>query len=334
MTARRRNAGPGTVRVRSPGRGADGAARRAFPAAATLAGLTAVLLTVPRAASGQEWLEMTTARQAAGEEAVSVSVVYGAGRLSVGAAEEGLLYRARMRYDAGSFRPVRDFERTGDGARVRLGVEGRGEDRALGLDLDWDSLDLSPLSLGNLDLDGGEAGEVDVGLSRGVPTRLDVRVGAAENTMVLGGLPLEGLRVATVASETLVTFDRPNPVTMEEMEIRAGAADLEVRGVGNARVRRIRVENAVGEVTLDFSGRWARNTTASVKTGLGAVTLRIPAGLGVKLEKSTVLSSFSGLGLERAEDGSYRSGNWDEAEHRLRLEVDAAFGSIDVEPPR
>lgn len=303
------------------------------PAARLLVALAAALLLAPAGAAGQEWLEMTTARQVAGEDSLTVDVVYGAGRLRVGPADEDLLYRARMRYDASTFRPVREFERTGDGARVRLGVEGGGgaEDLA---DLDWDFSDLSPFELRDLegmDAGGGGSGEMEVGLPRSVPTDLRLRVGASESTMELGGLPLRRLRIATGASETVVSFDRPNPSVMEELQVKAGAASLEIRGLGHARARHIEVENAVGEVTLDLSGRWTADATASVKTGVGAVTLRIPADLGVKVDRQTFLGSFSGLGLEEADDGSYRTENWETADHRLELEVEAALGSIEVE---
>lgn len=305
-------------------------------AARPVLALAAALLLAPAGAAGQEWLEMTTARQVSGQETLTMDVVYGAGRLRVGPADEDLLYRARMRYDAESFRPVREFERTGDGARVRLGVEGGGgvDDLDIDAEMDWDFPDMSPFELRDLEemnVSRDRAGEMEVGLPRGVPTDLRLRVGAAESTMELGGLPLTRMRIATGASETVVSFDRPNPSVMEELEVKAGAASLEIRGLGHARARRIEVENAVGEVTLDLSGRWTADATASVKTGVGTVTLRIPSDLGVKVDRQTLLSSFSGLGLEEADDGSYRTENWETADHRLELEVEAAFGSIDVE---
>lgn len=297
-------------------------------AAAVLAALAAPALPADGAAEAQEWLEMTTARQVSGEDSLDVTVQYGAGRLQIGPAEQGLLYRARLRYDAGAFRPLRSYELEQGVASVRLGLRSEDGD---GVQLDWDDLDLGSLDLDEMDLGAGShGGTLDVGLARGVPTSLEVITGAARATLELGGLPLTRLRLASGASETEVAFAEPNPVPMERLTIKAGAASLDLEGLGNAGAREIRVENAVGEVDLDFTGRWTRDARATVKTGLGAVTLRIPSDVAVRLTKSGLLSSFSGLGLEKAEDGSYRSANWDEAEHRLHLEVDAAFGSVDV----
>lgn len=303
-------------------------------ASALVAALAALggLLSWPGAAHGQTWVEMTSARQASDEEELEMQIEFGAGRLRVGAAPEDLLYRARIRYDAGAFRPLREFERAGREASVRLGLRGGEDLRDLDLDFDWSFPDPSSIRLRQSGGAGGDdAGEMEVGLSPRVPTDLRVRVGAAESTMELGGVPLRRLRLSTGASDTRVSFDRANPVPMEELHVEAGAASLEIRGLGNARARRVEVENAVGEVTLDLSGRWTADATASVKTGVGKVTLRVPPDVGLELDRRTFLSSFSGLGLEETDGGRYRSENWEEADRRLRVRVEATFGSIEVE---
>lgn len=301
----------------------------ASPRRAAVLGAAAGLLAALAAAAplpAQQWLQMTTARQSDGVSRMDLRVEYAAGHLEIGPAEEGLLYQARLRYRGDSFRPLRSYELDDGAARVRLGLQGR--DGGEELHLDW--RDLRDLDLGELDEGAGD-GRLDVGIGRSVPTTLEVRVGAAEAEMELGGLPLTGLSLETGASETTIRFDAPNPVEMDRMEIRSGAAEIELLELANAAAREIRVEGAVGDVTLDFTGAWRRDVEASVKLGLGSLHLRIPADVGVRLRKSSLLSSFSGFGLERAEDDSYRSENWSEAEHRLELSVDAAFGSIDVD---
>lgn len=285
----------------------------------------ALLLLGPAVAAAQEPLRMTTARQVGTEETVEMEIRYGAGSLTVGAAESGLLYQASLRYDGREFSPVRSYRLSDGTARVRLGVETiDGES----FDFDWD--ELSDIDLDRLESDAYE-GRLEVGLSREVPTELAVDVGATESTFRLGGVPLRSFRLNTGASETEIDIDRPNPVPMETLEIQLGAASLEARGLGNAGAESIVVKGAVGDLTLDFTGSWSRDAEARVKVGLGSLTLRIPSDLGVKLEKSGLLSSFSGLGLEEAPDGSYRTPNWQRAEHHLALDVETAFGSVDVE---
>lgn len=305
--------------------------RRSWTGGATLlvAGLV-VLAGVaggPSSAAAQEWLEEISARQVGDVRSMQMEVEYAAGRLEVRPVGEGLLYEARMRYDAGRFEPVRSFRREDGTAIVDLGLgTGDGEFR---LDLDWSRPDLG---LRQLDLQGfeGDPGRMELLLGREVPTDLRLAVGAAETELELGGIPLTRFRMATGASETRVRFGEPNPTTMDELRVQAGASDFRMVELGNARFERMRFEGAIGDVTLDFSGAWSHDARASVRMGLGSLHLRLPADLGVRLDKATVLTSFSAVGFE-AVDGGYQSENWDSAEHQLELEVDAAFGAIEVE---
>ena len=298
----------------------------------TIAGLALAVLSAsggPAAAQegAAEPLRMKTARQVSGERSVRMKIEYGAGELLVEPAEEGLLYQATLRYDGSVFEPVRSYRLADGVAVVELGMKGEAGD--VHLDFDWSDLDLGDLRFGGLE--GGSGGRLEVGISRSVPTDLEVLTGASSGEMRLGGLPLSRLRLATGASETTVTFDEPNPARMDRLEVKAGAASLELRELGNARAAEMRFEGAVGDVLLDFTGEWQRDARATIKMGLGSLRLRIPDDLGVQVRKSSLLSSFSGLGLQKADDGSYRTPNWSSASHHLELDVDAAFGSIEVE---
>ena len=289
--------------------------------------LTAAGTPVVGQEEGREPLRMTTARQVGGERAVEMTVEYGAGTLVVGPAEEGMLYQASLRYDGAVFEPVRDYRLSDGVAHVDLGLASKQGD--LDLDVDWNDLDLGDLDLD--ELDEGSGGHLEIGISRSVPTDLQVKTGASSGTLRLGGLPLSSLRLATGASETTVSFDDPNPVDMDRLEVKAGAASLELHHLGNARAGRMRFEGAVGDVLLDFTGAWTGDASAVIKMGLGSLRLRIPDDIGVRVRKSSLLSSFTGLGLQQADDGTYRTANWETADHHLDLTVDAAFGSIDVE---
>lgn len=286
-----------------------------------LAGAAVAVALGARGAAAQDWLEMSTARQADGIQKVQLHVEYGAGELTIRPAREGDLYDARFRYDASRFEPVRSYDLTSGTAQVRLGVRSlNGKD---GVHLDW-----KDLSSGDFDTDN--SGSLQVGLSRDVPTDLRVTVGAARNRMKLGGLPLTSMILETGASETNLDFSEPNPARMDEFRIKAGAASLDAENLGNAHFRSLRVEGGVGDITLDFGGRWTTDAKGSIHVGLGSLSLHFPPDLGVKIDKSTVLASFSAAGFVKTADG-YRTRNWDSAERHLELEINAAFGSIDVE---
>jgi hypothetical protein len=259
--------------------------------------------------SAQSLTTMKSARQLWDEKPVTVNVEYGAGTLTVLPASRSMLYEMELRYDPRQYTPVSDFDR--DQRRLHLGIRSteKGHNR----------------------IEGKEGSRASIALSREVPLDLTLQFGAGDADIDLGGMRLRKLDLSTGASETKLRFSAPNPISAEEVELRAGAAELTVSGLGNVRAEHLSFEGGVGSTTLDFSGEWNRSATATVQMGVGSVTLRLPRDLGVRINRSSsFLSSFDAPGLVKR-DGSYFSSNWDSAAHRLTVDINAAFGSIDIE---
>jgi N-terminal domain of toast_rack, DUF2154 len=262
-------------------------------------------------ADAQSWRTISSSRQQlGGEKALDVEVEYGAGRLTVSPADRPLLYQFRMRYDEAQVAPLTTYDRR-TGA-LRLGMESRDGKRGIRMNRVH------------------EESRADVHLTRDVPLDLSLRFGAGEANIDLGGLAVRRLRMATGASETRVAFRTPNRVAAEEVSMEAGAASFEVSGLGNARAQRFEFQGGVGETVLDFSGAWDRNASASVKMGIGSLTLRFPRELGVRIVKDSFLTSFDGSGMVKR-GGAYYSRNWESAQNRLTVSVSAALGSIEID---
>lgn len=276
--------------------------RRALPLALLGAGLA-----MAGAAEAQTWRTVTSARQVWDKGPLDVHVRYGAGELTLKPAEEPMLYQMEMRFDEESYAPLTEYD--SEKRRLRLGVEGKQGKRGLRL---------------------REGSHANIALTRSVPLDLDLEFGAGEADIDLGGIALRRLDLSTGASETRIRFGERNPLRAEQIRIQAGAAELEVIGLGNTRAERISFEGGVGSTLLDFSGAWDRNATATVEMGIGSVTLRLPRGLGVRVNKDSFLTSFDSQGLVKR-GSSYYSTDWDTAAHRLTIDVDAVFGSIEVE---
>ena len=85
----------------------------------------------------------------------------------------------------------------------------------------------------------------------------------------------------------------------------------------------------VGDLTIDLTGEWRRDADVKVTMGLGSRQLVFPEGLGVKHERKTFLTSVDTQGLVKRGD-SYYSLDWETAEHRVTVRVEAAFVSVDV----
>jgi hypothetical protein len=278
--------------------------RTSVPVGALLLALVGVGGTAT-AATGQDWRTMTSARQLWGTEPVEVEVEYGAGELEIGPARGGMLYSMELRYDEEQSVPVAEFDSAS--RRLKLGASNRRGNRK-----------------------HREGSTATIALSDRIPLDLGLHFGAGEATLNLGGLRLQRLDVETGASETTIRFDSPNPIRAREVELSAGAAELEVIGLGNARAERISFQGGVGATTLDFGGAWVGDATASVQMGMGSVVLRFPRSLGVRISRSSFLTSFDAAGMVRR-DGSYFSENWDRADHKLTVDVEAALGSIEIE---
>lgn len=266
--------------------------------------LAAALAAAVHPAHAQSWRTVTKVRQVAGEEQLAVNVSYGAGEFRLRAAEPGVLYRMRLRYDEDSFQPVAELR----GSRLRLGV------RSTDSRIRWK---------------GERGGELELELARGLPMDLDLELGATRSRVELGGLSLTALEVSAGASETTISFSDPNPLRAHTTKFEVGAASLRVHGLGNLNAERIRLEAGVGDVTLDFTGEWRGNTDVQVEMGLGSLTLRFPTGLGVRIVKDTFLASLDSQGLIK-QDNAYLSPDWDAAEHRVTVRVEAALGAIAV----
>ena len=158
---------------------------------------------------------------------------------------------------------------------------------------------------------------------------LQLEFGAVRADMDLGGLSMTRLELHTGASESELDFSEPNPVRMPYANMEVGAADFHVGNLGNLNAEMVTVDAGIGKVVLDFQGDWQGDAVVSVDMGLGALELRFPEGLGVKLMKDTFLTSLDSEGLVKRRD-AYYSLDWDEAEYQVTVTVDAAFGSIDV----
>lgn len=265
-------------------------------------------------------------------DALDVAVRYGAGRLEVGRTGEQELYSYRISYDEDVFAALNEWSLQNGTGELRVGIRKRDRDddpegkswwqRLLTLDFDF-GLDFD-------DFDEEDA-TLDLRLSPEVPTRLDIEVGAAESRLALGGLALTGLEISTGATDTELTFDRPNETTLEHLRLEAGAASFRASGLGNARFRELTFRGGVGDVRLDFTGEWSADASATVEMAMGSLRLVFPRSLGVRIHKEGFLTSVDAPGFVNLEGGGLESLNWSGAEHRLELSVRSAVGSVEID---
>lgn len=267
-------------------------------------GMSVALVVGSNSLAAQDWQDLSVSRALDGERRVETLVRYGAGVMRLSPAAGGTLYRMDLTWDDDKFEPVNVYR---DG-RLELGVDQRGR---------------------SLNIRGRNRGEMDVELGADVPMDLALEFGAVEAEVELGGLSLSSLEISTGASESTVRVSRPNQIDMGRATLDVGAADFEARGLANLRARELEVNAGVGSVVLDLGGELVDDLDVKVMMGVGSLELRIPEGAGVRIEKESFLTSFDTNGMVKR-GGAWYSSGWDDADHRIQIDVETAFGSVEV----
>lgn len=158
---------------------------------------------------------------------------------------------------------------------------------------------------------------------------LVMEFGAVKAELDLGGLRLRTLQLTTGASDAQLRVSDPNPIELDRAVFQVGAASFRARELGRLNARELQVDAGVGDVRLDLTGLHRPDTRVKVSMGVGSVDIEVPRGVGIELTRSTFLTSVTAPDLTRRGD-TWVSPEWDRADRKVRIQVDAAFGSITV----
>ncbi len=272
----------------------------------TFASLSAGALATP--ALAQSWKTLDVSRQLRDTTEHSIRVRYPVGRISLRATSDPVIYAMHLRYDEEYMSPLHKYD--AEAHRATLGFDGD--------DMRWKNRkDLGESSL-------------DLELSSVVPLDLDLRLGAAEARLNIGGLAVSRMRVETGAADARINFSEPNKTEMRRLDIQLGAAGFVIRNLGNARVSEIWVDGGVGKVDLDFGGKVENDVTVDARVALGKFLLRLPRDVGVRVEIQRVIAGFEHRGLYKR-GNAYYSDNWDDAKVRMRVRAETVMGAIEID---
>jgi hypothetical protein len=275
-------------------------------------GLLAVAGTmVASFAQAQSWQTVDVSRQVRDTGEHRIRVQYAAGRFSMRPTSDPVLYSMQLRYDEDRARPIHRY------------------------DADWRSatLGLETESLRMRNLKDGDFGEMQVSFSNVVPLDLELKLGATESRIDLGGLTVNRLRVETGAADAVLDFSTPNRTRMRRLDVTLGAAGFSMKNLGNANASSIRVNGAVGDVQLDFGSVIRDDVGIDAEVAIGHLGLRLPSDVGVRVEVQKLIASFDHAGLRKRGD-AYYSDNWDSAAVRVRVRAQTVFGAIDIDRTR
>lgn len=168
-------------------------------------------------------------------------------------------------------------------------------------------------------------------LSKKVRWDLALALGAAQATLELGGLAVREINVSAGAAQVAIKWSATNKATLERGQFQGGAARITVEGLGHANPQDLEFEGGAGSFVLDFSGPLDRRVRVRLAAGVGAVQIKVPRAVGIRIkEKDVALAHVELPGdLQAGSDGE-KSQNYDSARGKIDLEIKAALGRIEI----
>lgn len=250
-----------------------------------------------------------------GENRLQAHLDVALGTVEIGKADDGYLFQAEVQIENDKLKPYFDYKRQGRTGILEVDLETGKGDKSFNLG----SLSAATSSRWTL-LFGDE-----------VPLDLNVELGAAKGNLDFTGLPIERLMLDAGATRASVRFDRPNPVAMEEFVIAAGASQVDLTGLANARARRVKFGGGVGSYKLDFSdGDLPEGARADIEVGMAALTVVVPddAPVVIYAPDNWLCSVDIPIGFTKKGKGIWFSEGVRDEEKAFHVSVEAGMGKI------
>jgi hypothetical protein len=242
-----------------------------------------------------------------GADAAQVEITLGAGELDLEAGASDNLFSGRFVYNVDVWQPTVNQE---DGElRIRQG----GDEDNWGVP------------------SGGRArNEWELEFSPEIPLDMALTIGAGDGELDFSDLRIRDLRMEAGAGDFYVTFGTPNEIEMPACTIRSGAARLELRQVGNASPARMAVQGGAGNTKLDLTGAWRASSEIDVVSGVGQLTILVPADTGARVRIKGGMTDVEATGLEKQGD-AYVNSTYGEGEIDLDITLTTGIGSVRLE---
>ena len=168
----------------------------------------------------------------------------------------------------------------------------------------------------------------DLSLTTAIPLNLSIEGGASDYNFDFSGLQLTSLKILQGASDSVIQFDTPNPVVMEEFSFTTGASSAKIYGLANANFETMIMSAGAGDYTLDFSGSSLQHdATIQIKAGISNITIIIPAGMKAVVINEGTVSNINTKGTWLLTDNTYST--LDEG-YTLTINLNMAVGNVNL----
>lgn len=119
-----------------------------------------------------------------------------------------------------------------------------------------------------------------------------------------------------------------NSIPVWDMDFEIGAAEVDL-DLSPFRLKSFRLEGGAADINIKLGDQYP-DTYLEIEAGASSIELRVPESSGCELKISTVLSGRTISGFNQVEHGLYRTGNFEEATHKIYMDVNAAVSNYSV----
>ena len=185
-------------------------------------------------------------------------------------------------------------------------------------------------------ISGLESSTWDMHFTDAVPISFDVELGLGKGEFDLTGLTVKDLTISAGASSFFLKFDQPNKGVIDELSIESGLSKFKGEKLCNANFNHFKFQGGVGSYSLDFGGKLDREVDVDIEVGLGSLTVTVPEDIGAKIIYEKNFIAHIDLDRDFSEQGenTYFSSNFEEANGKINMRIEAGLGSVKIRRER
>lgn len=277
----------------------------------------------------EELINETFIQKRTDEESIDIDIKFNLGRLNINPfSDTENIYRLNATYPNENYTPIIKYTE-GKNGKLRLESQKVGSTITTAFSIDK-VLDMFSKQKRDETITSS-SNTWKLNLPKNLPMELNIKGGASEQNLELGGLSLSYFKLTTGASLTDIRFSEPNKKKLT-MKIEAGAASFEARGLGNAHIDELKFDGGVGKSLINFSGELKDNAIVEISGGLGIIVLEIPKDTSTIIgAKDSRLMSIDMLPESFKRKGDiYINGAYEEDKPYLNININVALGSLKI----
>jgi hypothetical protein len=170
--------------------------------------------------------------------------------------------------------------------------------------------------------------EWDLKFTNEIPLDMTIKAGAYQGKIDLGGMNISNLRVTDGASDTTLSFSKPNLGKMTKLDYSTGASSVTLNGLANANFENMHFSSGAGTYKLDFSGDLQRDADVTIDAGVSTVTIVIPEGTKAVINVNGGMHSISTSGTWTVDSNAYKT---EGTGSTLNIDVNMNLGTLNLE---